>query len=378
MFKKSNPMNIESLIDKIDLFNELIIESGFRRDVNDFIQSIQQAQNRNLVFMKDLSSKVKTSLINVSNYSLESELKSVLRDSDPFTDLDTMTKLEEIDVDTEIDADAYFQEFNSILAQLLQSIDTNKTEIDNIRKVFEKYIANSSEFEAEEKQALMSLIFKDLKTTGSLKEFSRVLSRWNRTLIIYHTLIKSESPDDISLVEIQNGSIDVIFNIDIDVAVDLTELIKVGLKVYGVYLLYKSKRAREIIDSYMGNKRLIQMEKERETLMLDNIKESIANKALEQHKERLKLDKKIDKTGVEKKIEEISSVVTDHIIKGNEIKLLTPPKKEDESDENNLSDELREDTAIVRERFKNLNSKDKQLLLEKYSFKDSDEKKEAE
>jgi hypothetical protein len=128
----------------------------------------------------------------------------------------------------------------------------------------------------------------------------------------------------------------------------------------------------------MGNKRLIQMEKERETLMLDNIKESIANKALEQHKERLKLDKKIDKTGVEKKIEEISSVVTDHIIKGNEIKLLTPPKKEDESDENNLSDELREDTAIVRERFKNLNSKDKQLLLEKYSFKDSDEKKEAE
>ena len=103
--------------------------------------------------------------------------------------------------------------------------------------------------------------------------------------------------------------------------------------------------------------------------MLDNIKESIAQQALEQHKERLQEDKKIDKTGIDKKIEEVSSVITDHIIKGNEVKLLTPPKPE-EGQEKDLSEELMEATAIVRERFKLLGKNDQQLLLEKYSLKE--------
>jgi hypothetical protein len=42
-------MNIESILDKIDLFEDLVIESGFRRDIADYSQSISQAQNRNLV-----------------------------------------------------------------------------------------------------------------------------------------------------------------------------------------------------------------------------------------------------------------------------------------------------------------------------------------
>ena len=62
-----------------------------------------------------------------------------------------------------------------------------------------------------------------------------------------------------SLVEIQNGSIDVIFNIDLDVAIDLTEIIKTGLKVYGAYLLYKTKLGKEMISSFMGNKKLIDL-----------------------------------------------------------------------------------------------------------------------
>jgi len=74
-------------------------------------------------------------------------------------------------------------------------------------------------------------------------------------------------------------------------------------------------------------------------------------------------------------------VITDHIIKGNEVKLLTPPELE-ERQEKDLSKELMEDAAIVRERFKQLGKKDKQLLLEKYSIKDdpkteNDGKKEA-
>lgn len=367
-------MNIESLIFKIELFNDLVIKSGFKRDVTDFIQSIQLAQNRNLVFMKDLSNKVKSKLTDFDNYGLDSELRLILREGKPFTELKILNQLEELDQNTEIDGNTYFAQFNHFLNQLIQQVDQNKNELDNVLLVFKKYIS-ADVYESGGELALVSLIFKDLKSTGSLKEFSKVLNRWNRMLLVYHTLLTSDSPKEIELVEIQNGSIDVIFNIDFDIALDLTELIKTGLKVYGAYLLYKSKTAKVIIESYMGNQKLIKQEIDREKLMLDNIKESIASKALEQHKEKIKNDKKIEKIAIDVKIEEVSSVITDHIIKGNELKLLTPPDmKVSEEEETDLSSELREETAKVREIFKKLSKEDKMMLLEKYSIKDDENK----
>jgi len=368
-------MNIESLLNKIKLFQELVIDSGFKRDVTDYQQSIGQAQNQNLTFMKDLSENIKSNLTFFDDNSLDSELNIVLRENKPFTSLNTLEELEELDSNKEIDAQKYYQKFNSILSRLNKAIQSNESELNTVRKTLEKYVSKDDDFESDHEQAVMSLIFKDLESTGSLKEFSKVLHRWNRTLLIYHTLLKKESPKEISLVEIQNGSIDVIFNIDFDIAIDLTELIKTGLKVYGAYLLYKSKTAKEIIASYMGNKKLIESETAREQLMLDNIKDSVKEKALEQHKENLKSDSPPSKTGATKKADEVAKVITDHIVKGNEVKLLTPPEPEEE-DKPDISTEVRTETATVRERWKKLDEKEKQLLLDKYTIKDEEEKKE--
>lgn len=368
-------MNIESLLSKIKLFQELVIDSGFKRDVSDYQQSIGQAQNQNLVFMKGLSENIKSNLIFFDNNSLNTELKTVLRENKPFTSLNTLEELDKLDSDKEIDAQKYHQKFNSVLSRLNKAIQSNEPELNAVKTTLEKYVSQDDDLESDHEQAIMSLIFKDLQSTGNLKEFSKVLLRWNRTLLIYHTLLKQESPKEISLVEIQNGSIDVIFNIDFDVAVELTELINTGLKVYGAYLLYKSKTAKEIIASYMGNKRLIATEKEREQLMLENIKDSVKQKALEQHKENLKTDSPPSKTGATKKADEVAKVITDHIVKGNEVKLLTPPKPEEENAPN-ISTELRTETATVRERWKKLDDKEKQLLLDKYTIKDEEEKKE--
>lgn len=107
-------MNIESLINKIQLFEDLIFKTGFRRDIQDYIQSIQQGQNQNLVFMKDLSQKVRLKLVDCENFGLDSELSLVLRDTPPFTDINTLSQLEELDSDTEIVGNAYFQKFNQI------------------------------------------------------------------------------------------------------------------------------------------------------------------------------------------------------------------------------------------------------------------------
>ena len=371
-------MNIESLLNKIKLFEELVIKSGFRRDVEDYFQSIQQPQNRNLVFMKNLSERILKMFDWFDNNSLDSNLKAVLRKNKPFTEGNVKEELENLSSNSDINADQFFQKFHSILASLKQSLTANNDEINSVKEIFQKYVTAQDEYEENYEQALVSLIFKDLKSTGSLKEFSKVLHRWNVTLLMYHTLLKSESPEEISLIEIQNGSIDVIFNIDFDVAVDLTELIKVGLIAYGGYLTYKSKAAKEIIATYMGNSKLLALEKEREALMLDNVKESIEERALEQHKERLKSDQKIDKSGVKVKAEQVSAVITEHIIKGNEVKLLTPPEVEEETEEKDLSVQLREETSKVQELFKRLPEKEKRLLLEKYSIKESDEEKEVE
>lgn len=370
-------MNIETLLNKANLFDLLVVNSGFKRDLSDYFSSIQQSQNQNLVYMKDLSEKIKSSFQNFENNSLNNDLNYLLKDSVPFTEGNLILDLNQIDSDGKIDANQYYNKFYEILRVLIENINENENEINSVKKTLIKYSTHDSKGDSEKNNALISIIFKDLKSTGTLKEFTRSLTKWNRALVLYHTLLKSDSPDEIDLVEIQNGSIDVVCNLDLDVSIDLTKVIITGLKVYGAYLLYKSKMAREIIASYMGNKKLIDMEKEREKLMLTNILESVKTTIEEQHKENLKVDKKISKEGVQKKIEEVSKVITEHIVMGNEVKLLTyvEPPQDDESEDKSekLSDNLRENTSVVRERFNQLEITDKQLLIDFYSFKADEE-----
>lgn len=103
-------MNIESLLNKINLFEELVILSGFKRNLSDFIQAIQQPQNQNLIYMGGISQKVKQSLESFENNSITSELQSVLRDNIPFSNIGTLEKLQTLDDDNEIAGDSYFQE----------------------------------------------------------------------------------------------------------------------------------------------------------------------------------------------------------------------------------------------------------------------------
>lgn len=375
-------MNIESLLNKVHLFESLVIISGFKRDITDYFQSIQQSQNQNLVYMKDLSLRIKRYFKNFENNSLDSELDHLLKDTLPFTEKDIVSELDKLDDNSLVDANEYFSKFYQILNTLLESIIENENEIKNLKNILDKYSVTMTEQFTSEGNALISIIFKDLKSTGTIKEFTKSLDKWNRALLIYYTLLKSDSPEEIDLIEIQNGSIDVVCNIDFDVSLDLTKLVMRGLAVYSAYLLYKSKAAKEIIASYMGNKKLIATEKEREKLMLLNIHETLKNTINEQHKENLKKDKKISKESVEKKIDEVSKVIAEHIIKGNEIKLLTynteDEKQENDSNENTkqLAEKLRESTSIVRERFNLLETDDKQLLLETYTIKDDDEVEE--
>ncbi|MCC2508068.1 hypothetical protein LJX78_00355 [Methanimicrococcus blatticola] len=326
-----------------------------------------------MTFMKDLSMKIRKTLEEIEDNEIDDDLALLLKETKPFTDLKTKMKLEELDKNTEIEAEAYYQNFQHLLKDLLNKIEKNEQEIAGINGVFSKYVENE-EIESEEGQALVSLIFKDNQTTKRLEKFADSLYHWNRALLTYNSLLRSECPEDISLVEIQNGSVDVIFETEPEIAADLAESVKVGLTAFGAYLARKSM-TKDIIESYLGNEKLIRLEKQIDELMLDNVKESVAGKIEEQYTTAIRNGGGTS-VFVDEKINEISMVLTEHIIRGNELKLLTPLGTDSESGIT-ISEDLRRKSVLVQKRLRQLDAKDRKSL-EEYTIKESFSKKTLE
>lgn len=331
-------MNIETISEYVKLFESEIIESGFRRDVQDYLNSLPNNQN-NIVALREIADKVSTKLNDIYSGDLPIALLKILPKAShkPFTTTDFANNMNEIINDTEIEQQRFYSKLQQILTQLNQKIQENKEEIDILKKFIEPYTKLEAVRIATENEAIISVILKDHKTITNLPEFTKNINAWNRILPVYHQVLTSQSPKDIQIVEVQNSSIDFIFSIDVDIALNLVELFKVGFKCYAAYLSYK-KIIAPITDAYFGNQKLLKGEKAREDELLNNIAIAITSKIEEQHKLALKNDPKIDKN-IEKKVEQITNLVTSHIIKGNDVKLLAFSTKEDETPEQKIEKE---------------------------------------
>ncbi len=270
---------------------------------------------------------------------------------------------------TEIQKQEFFNQLAQFLNQLKNQIQQNMTEIDHIKQFIAPYISEDVKRIAKEHFAIIAIVFNEHHTITNLKEFTKTLTAWSRTLPIYHQLLKSESPQDIQIVEIQNGSIDFVVNLNVDVALDLVQLFKVGFHVFAAYLSYK-KMIKPIIDSYYGNKKLISQEEEREKFLLENIGTAITEQIEEQHKKAKKADKTVDGTAVPKKVEQVANLITSHIVRGNDMKLLALPEAEQTKEgEKKLPDEkdaLRERSITARRQLRDLTPEVRQKLLEAY------------
>jgi len=285
-------------------------------------------------------------------------------------------KLRELCEDKEIPQQEFFTKLTQTLTQIQKQIQQNITEITNIEQFISPYISEDVRRVTEEQLAIISIVFKEQKTISSLKEFTKTLVAWNKMLPVYHQLIKSESPQDIKIVEVQNGSIDFVINIDVGVALNLVELFKIGFQVFGSYLAYK-KMLKPIIASYYGNKELLKQEVEREKLLLANIRSAIYNEIETQHKTAKKKDKTIDATAIPKKIEQTTNLITSHIIKGNDLKLLAMPEAEGDEDNNIFTETksaLQQQSTEARKQLKDIPVEDRTKLLEMYGeIKNEDE-----
>jgi hypothetical protein len=371
-------MNIETLLEKIDLFDQMVIESGFARDVGEYVTTIvQPGVQTNLVALKGIADDLIDSLQKIKESGLPETLDVLFPKRKVFTESEHLENLQTIVEDPEMDTATFYTALSKEINALNTEITADKVELTKLRDVFSIYVSKDKEVLAAEDKAIMAIIFRDFETIKSLKNFARVLERWNRTLLIYHQLVSSASPKDIELLEIQNGSIEVIFDIKADVAVDLVEVFRMGLYAFGMYLSYKAK-LHEIIPTFLENKQLLELEKKRETIMLDSVKDEIAKKLLGQHKLNKKTDKAINNESIDTKIEQVSSLITEQIIKGNELKLLSAPQQdEEEVIEGEVvpspSRELRDKSQQIRTLLKQLDEKEVKLLADRYGIKDDDE-----
>lgn len=375
-------MNIEILQEYIDDFEREIIQSGFKRDLDDFIGSLPASQS-NIVALRDIANNVYSTINNFYSSDLPSQLETLLPKENirPFTEIAFDEKLIELIDNKEIPQQEFFNQITSIFTQLQKTIQQNITEITNIKQFIGPYITEEIERISEEDEAIISIVFKEEKTVSSLKQFTKNLVAWNRTLPIYHQLVNSDPPEDIGIIGVQNGSIDFVVNINVDVALNLVEVFKVGFQVFASYLAYK-KMLKPIIASYHGNKDLIKQEADREKLLLSNIGIAIDNKIKSQHKEAKKHDKKIDGTAINKKVEQVAELIASHIVNGNDLKLLALPEPEEVEGEENKStfqkkkEDLQHKSLEARKQLKDIPQEDRIKLLEMYSGVEVKEPKE--
>lgn len=364
-------MNIESLNDHINVYNREVVDSGFRRDVADYLTSIPQMSN-NILTLRDAANDMHGKLVKIEKGFVTESLWVIFPDENPlpFPEHGFKNKLQELIDNTEIEQSSFYNALHSIIVKLDESLDENASKIESIQDFIKPYLVDELDKLTSERLALVSVDFKAEKTISNLKRFTKSLNAWNKILHVYHQLVKSDPPEDIRIVEIQNGSIDVIINVDVDVAIDLAEVIKICLKAFGAYLTLK-KIAMPMAETYSGNKELEKLDVKRDALMLDNIGKAVRAAITKQHKSAKKIDKKIDGTAIPKKTEQVAALITSHIIQGNDVRLLALPKPDDEDDPSeypnqDLINDLGVESSSVRRQLGMADKEEKQKLLNYY------------
>jgi len=360
-------MNTETLNHYVETFKQQIVDSGFIRDVSDYVASIE-ANEENVLALKDMARTVLKHLQRINEGELPSAMRQLLPASEtpPFTEARFDLKIKTLLDDPEIQQVDFYEGLKDFLTKLRETVSANMEDVEHIDDFIRPYHAAHRKLLAKENKAIVSVILKDKKTTGELSEFSKTIAAWNRALPLYHQLVTRTSPATIEIIEVQNGSIDIVLHLDLHAAMGLVDIFKIGFKAYAAYLIHK-KLLLPVVDGYFGNKRLLKLDEEKESVLLENIREAIAEKALQQHDNASKVGAKTDNPS--KVIEQIANLVTAHIVRGNDLKVLAlpvmPNPKDANKDEATLA-ELNEASMKAKNALKELPATSLVVLLERY------------
>lgn len=117
------PMNIQTLAEKIKVFEKEIVESGFIRDAQAYQTAISQPDTQNnLVQLKDIANKLADSLKDLQEKDFESEMLILFPKRHTFVDKDHLETLEEILNDTTITPQDFYSRFSSELTGIITEV----------------------------------------------------------------------------------------------------------------------------------------------------------------------------------------------------------------------------------------------------------------
>ncbi|MCI2229566.1 hypothetical protein MC378_10340 [Polaribacter sp. MSW13] len=375
-------MNIETLLQKSQLFIELVIDSGLQRDLQDYQNTLNQNQNKNLIFLNDVNSKIQSKLLPIYNSSLPDDLKVLIKKATSFTEREYLKEFERLENDPKIEAQGYFTQFNSLLISLLRGINSNYTEIKKLKDVIDIYAINHEDIESIEDYYPICLKFNDEKITNGLKDLHRTLRIWNITLLNYQTLVSSESPEQIRVQSVNDGCIEFVLDYAWNVAEKFAGVIDTFSTYYVSYLAAKNTFNKIFGNKSILSKKLQQQNEKTIKMMFDEMEENLKEYIGQQVKEAKSKDEDIINDGTEtKKIEVIAKSVINHFLRGNEVKFLIPfhdyeqleTEEEIEKLPEDITRKIRENTSKAKIEYKSLNEADKKLLLGKYSITDLDD-----
>ncbi|MCC6330308.1 MAG: hypothetical protein IT174_17505 [Acidobacteria bacterium] len=373
-------MNIELLLEKIASAERLLVDSGLKRDLEAWTSALGQADvQNNLVRLKEISEKALEGFASLEEGGLREVLDKILPTDETVADLEVETKLEELTSDPSADTSTFHSRLLNILNQVNSTATQNIARLKELKNTFAVYVPAQEAETAMSGKALLAIIFNDSEVIYSLPHFAKKLSRWDRTLRMYHSLVTNESPEDIGLTGVHGGSIDVVVNLNLDVALDITEVMRYGFIALSAYLSYRIAKS-DLVKSYGKNKELLELDKKQDELMLANIKRSMEDALKERYLKEGAKSKKVATESPEVKIEQISDLFSEHIAKGNDIKLLTSGEKDSDEAETTgpqPSEALRDESLKARALRKQVSSKDLKLLTAKYSSHESDDEEQT-
>lgn len=363
-------MTVRKILELIDLVKEQIGVENYLTKLQDYQTTIQN-NSSNIVLLKEILEKTLDDLNNLIDNSIPEFLERLLVGKlVPFEFEKFKKQLVDLRNKNYTDYSQLYSEFTNILAQMLDKMNLNIAELDKISKVIEPFKTKDFNEIQEDDNAIFALIFNNENSFNNLKSLSFELKNWDKGLFLYQQIVSDETPKAFEIIEVEQGSVEVILNLTFDVAENLVDLFKTGMETYGAYLTYKTLIHEKLFATFKNNKKLISLEEEREKLLLQNVRDTVRNEIKKQAKKGKKHE------ALEKKIEEVTRLVTEHIIKGNTVKLLSAPEEKDEV----LEKEKEKEVFYLKSKidYKKLDDATKQLLLEEFTTLPPEENYEKE
>ncbi len=363
-------MTVRKIIELIELVKIKIGKESYLSKLQDYQTTIQN-NSSNIVLLKEILDKSIFDIeILIEDLVPELLEKILVGKIVPFEFEKFHKKLVDLKVKNHSDYSILYNDLTTILAQMLLDINANIVEIDKTRQVIEPFKTKDFSDLQEDDNAIFALIFNNENSFNNLKSLSFELKNWDKGLFLYQQIISDETPKAFEIIEVEQGSVEVILNLLFDVAEKLVDLFKTGLETYGAYLAYKTLIHEKLFDTFKGNKELILLEEKREKLLLENVRKSVK----EEIKKQVKKGKKQE--ALDKKIDEVTKLITDHIIKGNTVKLLSAPEEKEEV----IEKEKEKEKLYIKSKidYKKLDTITKQLLLNEFTTLPPEENYEKE